>query len=196
MRLLFFLLFSLNIQAFELEWSHFKTAKAQVGTWMENLAQTRSTREDAKTGVSLTPYIAFSSEYELSAEHLLAPELGYVIQQNENNIAKDIFFLRTDYIYQVQDWLALRFGMSLVVINQSGTGGEDTLNNGNTTDTYYIPSQSSRSYNQTLDIGVEIQHQDLSMIGHIYTFKPFDSERRSYTFSVGLNYRFNWSDII
>ncbi len=196
MRLLFFLLISLNIQAFELEWNQFKTGKAQVGTWMENLAQTRSSRDDDKTSVSLTPYIAFSSEYEISAEHFIAPEIGYVIQQSENNIAKNIFFLRSDYIYQIEDWLSLRFGTSFIIINQSGTGGEDTLNNANTTDTYYIPSQSSRSYNQTLDVGLELKHKELSVIGHIYTFKPFDSDRRSYTFSVGLNYGFNWSEIL
>lgn len=174
--------------AFEFNWKKFETASFQAGTWLENLGQVRANRSDDTNGFGITPFISASSAYNISSQHQIIPEVGYVIQQSSHKVTKNLFFFRADYAYSVYEWLKLRAGSSLMILRQSGSGGEDTLNNGNTTETYFIPEEGRNTYNQTLDLGVEFIQKEISTRMQVYTYAPFEEERRSFTFSLSLNY--------
>ena len=174
--------------AFELDWKKFETASFQAGTWLENLGQVRANRDDDTNGFGITPFIGASSAYNINSQHQIIPELGYVIQQSSHKVTKNLFFFRTDYAYSAYEWLKLRAGSSFMILRQSGSGGEDTLNNGNTTETYFIPEEGRNTYNQTLDLGVEFVQKEISTRLQLYTYSPFDEQRRSYTFSLSLSY--------
>ena len=178
------------------QWKNFETVSFQFGTWLENYAQVRATRDDDTNGFEITPFVSASVAYKLATQHEIIPELGYVIQQSSNEVNKNLFFIRADYAYQMKDWLKLRAGSSFMMLMQSGSGAEDTLNNGNTTDTYFVPNENRTSYNQTIDLGAEFIQKELSARVQLYTYAPLDAERRSYTISLSFNYTMDMEDLL
>lgn len=177
------------------DWKNFETASFQVGTWLENWGQVRATRDDQTNGFEVTPFISASSAYHLATQHKIIPEVGYVIQQQTNEVYKNLFFLRTDYAFKMNDWVQLRAGSSFMILMQSGAGGDDTLNNGNATETYFIPQENRTSYNQTIDLGAEFSQKEISTRIQLYTYAPFDEQRRSYTVSLSLNYTMDMEEL-
>lgn len=187
-------LFSCQSMA-DFNWKNFKTSSIQLGTWLENYAQVRATQNDDKNGFALTPFMSVSSQYHLKPKHLIIPELGWVIQQSQNDIDKNIFFAKVDYSYQTRKWLRLRAGTSLMMLMQSGNGGEDTLNNADSTQVFYIPPERRTSYNQTLDLGIELIHKKRSLRFSTYTLALFREDERLTTYSLSYNYTFDTEKI-
>lgn len=171
-----------------LDWKNFKTASLQLGTWLENYRQVRATRDGEVNGFEFNPYLSLSTQYYFNSSHILIPEVGYVLQRTSESVHKNIFLFRFDYAYQIKEWLRLRAGSSLAVQTLSASGGEETLNNGNTTETYYKPSERSTALNQTLDLGVEFIKDNLSarVSSFIYAFN--ESEQRLISYTIGINY--------
>lgn len=177
------------------DWNKFETSTLQVGNWLENFAQVRGTRSDETNGFEFAPFISAASAYKLNERHLLIPELGWVIQRTENDIRKNQFFARLDYAFALKPWLRLRAGSSFMILMQSADGGEDVLNNGNTTETYFIPPERRNTYNQTLDLGVEFIQKELSARFQTYNYAPLNEDQRLTTLSFSLNYNFPTKDL-
>jgi hypothetical protein len=180
--------FALSAQTIE-------TLNFQFGTWLENYAQVRSNTNDDTNGFELIPYISTSLNIRLPYELSAIPELGWVIQRTEDEISKNIFFLRSDIAYETNDWLKIKLGTSFIITSISAEGGEDTLNNGDYTETYYFPEERSNAFNQTLDIGVEFFNKEhgVNLQALIYAWN--ESEQRMYTLTASYIYKLDFKEL-
>jgi hypothetical protein len=75
-----------------------------------------------------------------------------------------------------------------VWLNQQGGGGEETMNNGNSTSTFYYPGENRSSFNNTLDLGLELLWKKVSLRFQTYTFSALESKRRQISYSIFLSY--------
>ena len=83
-----------------------------------------------------------------------------------------------------------------MVLMTSGEGGEDTLDNGDSTETYYIPEERKTAYNQTLDLALEalVDKMSYKLQGYIYSFNEEDD--RMYSLSLSINYMIPFREIV
>lgn len=173
----------------------FKSLNLQLGTWLENYGQVRDSRSDDENGFELNPYFGIGLEYHLPYNLSLAPELGYVLQRTEGEISKNQFLSRLDLIYLVHEKIKLRFGTSYMITSISGDGGEDTLNNGDSTEVYYIPEARRNSFDQTIDLGIEFIFEDIHLRAQAHFFELLDEEQRMRNYNLSINYQIPKSEL-
>ncbi len=193
-KLLISISFTTNCFAFGI--SSFENLNFQFGSWLENYQQVQSTQSGSKNGFEFNPYLALGLDYKLRPSIYLTPEIGYIFQRTSEDIRKNQFFIRTDLSYLANDWLKLKLGTSLMILVISGDGGEDTLPNGNSTETYYIPEERRTAYNQTLDFGAEFFKDNMSARVQSYLYAWNESEERMITYSLSFNYNIKIKDLL
>ncbi len=175
----------------------FKDLHLSIGTWLENYGQVQINNSgDTNDDFEINPYLTAGLEYELKPQFSLLPEVGWVIQRTENDISKNIFFLRGDFIYSPWEFLRLRLGTSFVMTSISASGGEDTLRNGSGTEVYYIPAERRTATNQTLDLGVEYIKDNMGVKLQNYIFAWNESSERMITYSLSFNYYIPMKDLL
>lgn len=118
------------------------------------------------------------------------PEINWVLpfEQGSSRIIKNVFMIRADFGYEPLNWLRLRAGTSLMILNQHGQGGSTTIDNGNGASTFYFPDENHSSLNNTFDLGLEFIYQDWSARLQTYTYSLFKEERRQLSYSLFLTY--------
>jgi hypothetical protein len=174
----------------------FDNVTLTFGNWMEFIGDIQTNKSGTRNSFfdfDLNPYFAVAVDYPLKeqwAKWSLIPEIGYVVQRDadDSRIKKNLFFVRADAAYKLNDWLRLRAGTSLMILNISGRGGEETLPNANTTEVYYMPSERRTALNQTLDFGVEAIKDRMSARLSSYIYAWNESEERMITYSLSLSY--------
>lgn len=171
----------------------FNNIIVSFGNWMEFVDDVQITKGGTKNSLFLsqyTPYFSISVDYPFKENWGLIPEIGYVVQREaaDSRISKNLFFVRSDVAYLYNKWLRLRAGTSLMILNITGTGGEETLPNGDSTETYFIPSQRRTALNQTLDFGIEGIYDRLSLRLGSYIYAWNENADRMVTYSFSLNY--------
>lgn len=183
-------LFSNVCSAKEFSTKNFKNIYANFGTWQEFYKQVQSSRDGDLNSFEFRPYLSAGVDYELTSEHAIISEVGYVIRENlgDSTVTKDQFFLRFDYAHRALEWLRLRAGTSFMWVTYSGDGSEQTLPNGNSTEVYFAPSERSNVFNQTLDLGLEFIKDRYSFRVQSYIYAFSEEDERLTSFSASLNY--------
>lgn len=184
-----FLLLSFTATAEDKMW-RFDNVTITGGNWFDNYKQVQTSASGSKQGFEVAPYFSTSIDYYLKDKWLAIPELGWVVQRHagDSRISKNLFFMRMDAAYLYNENLRLRVGTSLMILNISGNGGEETLQNGDGKETYYIPTERRTALNQTLDFGVEYIFDRISIRGQAYIYAWIDSNERLITYSTSLSY--------
>lgn len=169
---------------------HFDNVTLTGGNWFDNYKQVQTSSSGSSKGFEVAPYFATSIDYYFMEKWVAIPELGWVVQRKagDDRISKNLFFLRVDAAYLYNDNLRFRFGTSLMILNISGNGGEETLPNGDDEEVYYVPSERRTALNQTLDFGVEYIIDRISIRGQAYLYAWLDSNERLITYSTSLSY--------
>ena len=187
-KILIFLIFSTKLcHAWENPLPKFSAVDFQLGTWLERYSQLQSTRNGEKNGFELTPFISAGVLYEVSPNWKFRPEFLYVIRQSTDQIDKDIFSLQFDFTYKFsKKWSAI-LGSSLIIKSISAEGGEEEINNGNTTESFYLPSERRTSYIQTLDLGIEWREKNYGIKFQSYIYR-LDENFPQYSLALGLLY--------
>lgn len=190
-KLIFILCIALNSHCFgKNQMTYFDNLTLTGGNWFDNYKQVQTNEKGSTQGFEVAPYFAAGIDYYFREKWVLAPEIGWVVQRNagDNRISKNLFFLRLDTAYFLQDNLRLRIGSSLMILNISGNGGEETLNNGDSEETYYIPTERRTALNQTVDLGLEYIIDRISIRGAAYIYAWLDTDERMITYSTSLSY--------
>jgi hypothetical protein len=127
------------------------------GNYSENDYGVQNSKTGSISTFSYAPYLAMGANFYLNQNINLVPEVGYVLQRNAESsaIKKDTFWLKSDFSFHLSEQLKLRLGTSIIMNSISGNGGEEELNNGNSKEEYYIPSDRRTAINQTVDLGIE-----------------------------------------
>jgi hypothetical protein len=170
--------------------SYFDNLTLTGGNWFENFRQVQTNSSGSNQGFEVAPFFSAGIDYFFHEKWNLIPEVGWVVQREaqDSRISKNLFFIRADAAYYLQENLRLRLGTSLMILNISGNGGEQRLDNADTTETYFIPSERRTALNQTIDIGLEYIIDRISIRGQTYIYAWNESEERMYTFSLSLSY--------
>lgn len=171
----------------------FKHISLTVGNWYEFVGDVQvndNGESNSLLDFQLTPFIAISADHEFQPGWALIPEIGYVIrrQAGDESIVKDQFFVRLDVAWTVWERLRLRLGTSTMLATMSGDGGEESLPNGDSTQTFYRPDQRSTAVNQTLDLGAEYLWKNMSARFQSYIYSLDEQEKRMISYSLSFNY--------
>ena len=160
-----------------------------AGTYTEFYDQVQIDTKGTLKEFDSNPTIGFGMEMPLEKGFLFLPEISWVLpRKSAERVMKNIFLLRADLGHAPLEWFHLRIGTSLVWLNQQGGGGEETMNNGNSTSTFYYPGENRSSFNNTLDLGLELLWKKVSLRFQTYTFSALESKRRQISYSIFLSY--------
>jgi hypothetical protein len=184
-----FLFSSFNLLAKD-PMTHFDNLTITGGNWFDNYKQVQTSPSGSTSGFEVAPFFATSIDYFFREKWVAIPEVGWVVQRDaqDSRISKNLFFIRLDAAYSVKDNFRLRFGTSLMILNIGGNGGETTLPNGDSEETYYIPTERRTALNQTIDLGAEYIIDRISIRGQAYIYAWLDSEERLISYSMSLSY--------
>lgn len=171
----------------------FKHVTVSAGNWYDYVGDVQVNDDgDARslTDLELTPFFSIAADYYFAPKWTVNPEIGYVVRRpaGDDQISKDLFFFRGDFAYRLTPQFNLRVGSSFMIMTMSSTGGEVTVENGESTQTYYRPSKRSTALNQTLDLGVEYFFDRMSARFQTYIYDFTDDIERKFTYSISLNY--------
>ena len=153
-----------------------------------------STQKDidgSKNTFSFDPMLSVNTVIPLSFyQQTFLPELGGVFHgSGADDYSKKTFFLLMDLGHRVNDKFMLRYGVGTFITTVSGSGGQTSLNNGSSTATFYLPSESSSSWNTTLNLGAEYAFdKNYSLRFQTYTFSALSSTSRKISYSLSLTY--------
>jgi len=122
------------------------------------------------------------------------PEAGFIIPRSceFDYISVFTYFLLSNFGYVLGDFRLL-CGAGYVFTRISSDGGQKAMNNGNGTDYFYLPSETSTSYNFVESLGVEyfLYQLDFSIKAQGEIYNLADSEKRAYSYMISLHYHFD-----
>jgi hypothetical protein len=121
----------------------------------------------------------------------LLPEFNWVLPQEagSDRIIKNLLMFRLDLGYEVFDFLRLRLGTSFMWQNIHGRGGKETINNGESTSTFYYPDENRSALNNTFDLGVEgLVTENWALRLGTHTYSLFEAERRQISYTLFATY--------
>ncbi len=166
----------------------FKTLGFHLGGHTEfyNAVQTdtKGTRENFRPNAM----VGFSADVGLTDSWRLVPEINWVLPKTSNGVMKNLWMVRMDAAWHGGDWWRLRVGTSIMVNNIRGGGGTVTLDNGDSTSEFYLPSESKTAVNNTFDLGAEVLVRSFAFRLQTYTYALARSDRRQVSYSLIATY--------
>jgi hypothetical protein len=169
----------------------FKNLGFSAGTLTEFVGFVQNDTKGTRDRFAWNPYVGFSLDIELPASFRLIPEMNWVLPRESGNsgIKKNLFMFRMDGAYPILDELRLRFGTSLMVQNIRGPGGTQNVSNGSGTSSFYVPSESQTSLNNTLDFGADFFiTKAFSVRFQSFIYSAFKNESRQWSYILGGTY--------
>jgi hypothetical protein len=166
-----------------------------VGSWTSN--------QDGSQESYFDPwlYLSLNENFPIWGNIIFQPEFGMTLKKSsygdedtysgsgDEASKRQLMFLHFNFIYQNVSPVQLKGGFGIFMTKISGEGGTAIRRNGGTDATYFLPSESVTSYNNTLNLGVEsFLLPKTSLEFETYTWNILASESRRFSFSIGLNY--------
>jgi len=112
---------------------------------------------------NFNPYISYGQEYDWKKMFFIIPEVGLAFTGNGRHdaISRVSLFLLGDL---AKKWKRLTFqtGLGIYWTLITGSGGTQTLNNGNSSTDFYLPEFTSISSNLTINFGLSYHIGELS----------------------------------
>jgi hypothetical protein len=163
-----------------------------LGTLTEFVGSVQTDDQGKKNVFEMNPMLGFSTQLTLSPQWIFTPELNWVLPREAGaGVSKNLFMIRGDFGYALEDWIRLRLGTSLMVNNIRGSGGTRPLNNGSGQSDFFVPPESQTSFNNTLDLGAEIHSDELALRFQTYWYAILNSERRQLSYSLTLTFYYD-----
>lgn len=146
-------------------------------------------RKGEERSTPFEPSISIGHTFSFFREHQFSPVFGYIKRsvRSDDSYNKDYskysFFILYDFAWKPLrglDQLTLRYGLGNFITVVKGDGGRVTVPNGAGTDTAYLPSESSKSYTGSINLGAD--WKIISTWGtrfETFIFSPLNKEQRS-----------------
>lgn len=163
-------------------------------------AYTDDTKGGHESLLSPWPYLSVHEYFNVSGKFFFIPEFGVTLKKssygdkeasNANGgeaSKRQLIFILANFSYMAGNGTHLRFGAGIFMTKISGDGGEVTRNNGASTATYFLPSESITSYNSTLNLGIEqFIMPKIAVKLETYAWNILDSTSRRFNFALALN---------
>lgn len=153
--------------------------------------QAKADLTGGKNLFSPSPMFHLSGRFNIKDRHYFLPEYGYVYFLNTNdNFTKILNKWSLDFGYVLFDKYNLRYGVSTMVYSYNGPGGTVTMQDGSSTSSYALPKDANKTYNTTLDLGFEYQHNahhGVRLDTHVFSIL---SDARQLSYNLSYHYYF------
>jgi hypothetical protein len=163
-----------------------------LGNLCEYIGTYQTDDEGTKNGCSFLPTLSVSLDYYLTHQFALSPQIGLTMPKSgaDENIKRMTFFALANMKYKT-NYVNLLGGVGFYFTRISGPGGEEELNNGNSTDSFPLPKEAVYSRNFILNLGVGLDFtQDWSGELYTYVFNALKSEDRAVSVGATISYHF------
>lgn len=160
------------------------------GTYVPTANRYQDAADGSRDAFQINPYFAVNHYFKVFENHFFTPELGMAFHSG----TEDEYSKRTTVILWHAGWrfterLVLRYGMGTFWTRISGDGEEVELPNGTSTATFYAPTESSTSYNSTLDLGIEfVSAPNTTLRFDFFFVQPFKSNERALSYLLSMVY--------
>jgi hypothetical protein len=133
------------------------------------------------------------AHFPINEEFSFSPELGLGLPSKgrDENIKKYQFYLLLPASYSAGQFL-FHFGPGFYFSHLTSDGGTEVLQNGNTTEAFFLPSGATTARNFILTAGADwMFYPDFLIKTQLFVFNAEASENRAYSYLLGLTYNFN-----
>jgi len=152
---------------------------------------TQSDVSGSSNTLSFDPMIGINTKIPTSFyRHIFLPEFDIVFHTGERDgYSKKTYLFSADFGIEISPMFMFRYGTSTALTSISGDGGVVYLNNGADVDAFYRPSESSISWNQTFNLGIDgLISPEYTLRFETYIFSLFNSDARKVSYSLSLLY--------
>jgi hypothetical protein len=167
-----------------------------IGTHSPFLGRVQVDDSGTQNGLELNPAFTLSSMFHLSEHFAFTPSVSYIYSRNnavdltkkkEFNFKADLSLILTTGIGPFH----FLFSPGLYLTRISGDGGETTLKNGNATESFYLPKESSTAYNFSTGIGSQwYPFQNWSFKSTLDFFNYLEPDNLRYSLTLTLNWHY------
>ncbi|MBT3584078.1 MAG: hypothetical protein HN509_04170 [Halobacteriovoraceae bacterium] len=162
-----------------------------VGGYVPFGLATQSTHTGDRNTLNAVPTIAVNAaipfNYFIFSNHVILPEIGRAFHgTKQDGYEKNTTYFLLDLGWLVYPSVVLRYGFGTFVTQIKGKGGVQTLGNGSSFRDFEQASRSSKSWNSTINGGIEFSFMsNYAARFETFIFSPISGARNlSYIFSM------------
>ncbi len=168
-----------------------------LGNLCEYVGKIQTDDKGGKNFCSFLPILSLGHDYFFNnSDFAIAPQIGASFPKSgrDENINRMTMFALLNGKYKTQ-YVNLYAGGGLYFTRIWGPGGEEILNNGNSTDSFPLPKDAVYTRNMIMNLGLSA---DLTkeVSAEIYTFIFNALKKEDRAFSLGLNLSYHFGDIL
>lgn len=163
-----------------------------IGNLCEYVGKIQTDDTGSTNLCSFKPYFAGSIDYIVTNELLFSPQAGFSIPQSgrDQNIKKMSLFILANAKYKFSS-VYLIGGTGLFFTRIQGSGGMQSLNNGNSVTSFPMPESTVYTRNLILNLGLGTNiTKEWSADLHTYIFNLTTSEDRAFSIAFNGTYHF------
>lgn len=167
-----------------------------LGNLCEYVGKIQTNGDGDTNTCSFLPSFAGSYDIYVTKEFAISPQIGATLPKSgrDENIKRMTIFTLLNMKYKTP-YINLIAGTGLYFTRIWGPGGEEDLNNGNSSDSFPLPKDPVYSRNLIVNLGAGYDfNQDWSAELYTYIFNALESEDRA--FSVGATVTYHFGDVL
>ncbi len=141
---------------------------------------------------SVNPVLNLAVEFEYSPNFIYSPLIGFNFPKSDRdeNTSRFNFYALMNLKYKFSDFYLLS-GLGIYYTSISGPGGDESLNNGNSVDSFPLPDHTEFARNLIVNLGLGYQfNPEIDFLLHTYIFNIEDKDQRAFSIGTNLNYHF------
>lgn len=167
-----------------------------LGNLCEYVGKFQTDEKGGKNICSFLPALSGSFDYFITPKLVLSPQIGATLPKSgrDENIKRMTFFALANMKYKT-NYVNLIGGVGFYFTRISGPGGEEDLNNGNTTDSFPLPKDAvyTRNFITNLGLGLDFTKE---WSGELYTYIFNIESNEDRAFSVGANISYHFGEFL
>ncbi len=166
------------------------TSWISFGTMTHNFLTSQSDTKGGTTTFDLAPTLLIGTTLPFFFQDTnLTPSLGYAKYFTKDGSTKSDIIIQYHMSYSFFSGFEGRFGFSNYITSIGGDGKSIDLNNGNSTATFYAPSETKKTYTASMDFGAKFNLMSSWSCGLQFSVMRFlSSDRRRVSHLLTLDY--------
>lgn len=165
---------------------------ASLGNLCEYVGQIQTNDKGGKNFCSFLPVLSLSYAYFATPNFAIVPQVGASLPKSgrDENIKRMTMFSLINAKYKTT-YVNLVGGLGLYFTRIWGPGGEEALNNGNSTDSFPLPKDPVYTRNFIVNLGLSTDlSEEVSAEVYTYIFNAVKKEDRALSVGLSLSYHF------
>jgi hypothetical protein len=162
-----------------------------VGNLTHNFLSAQSDATGGKKVFEVGPAVIIGTDLPFFFTGIyFSPGIGYAKFFPKDSTTKSEIILQYHLNQIIFSGFNLRYGVSNYITKIGGSGGTTILSNGNSTATFYIPSETKTSYTASVDLGADMAMTQSWTLRMQISIPRFLSSRRKVDHLLTANYLF------